>query len=274
MREANRFQFSHGVRLRGVTVLNATMADFSYADHAHAELALGVTLSGIQEFRCRGRSYRSPPGGVMVFNPGDVHNGNPGGRTVLEYAMLYVDPGELLPLVGSAGGPEGSGWRFREVNFRDAVLRAALLRTVRAVVRDSGSTIEQEYGLYAIARRLAQLAGGVWESRGGGRETLLLRAREYINDNIAEDLSVEDLSAVAAMSKFHFIRLFRERFGLTPHRYILNQRVNRARAALEAGRPPSDVAQELAFSDVSHLNRRFKLVYGLTPKQYQTQCAR
>ena len=103
------------------------------------------------------------------------------------------------------------------------------------------------------------------------KDTLLLKVRECIHDNIAEDLSIEELSLVAGISKFHFIRLFRGQFGLTPHQYILNLKINKARSLLEAGRPPSDVAQEFGFFDVSHLNRHFKRSFGITPKQYQLQ---
>nr|WP_275138692.1 AraC family transcriptional regulator [Vibrio furnissii] len=73
------------------------------------------------------------------------------------------------------------------------------------------------------------------------------------------------------MSKFHFIRLFNEQFGMTPHQFVLNCRVNRAKQALEVGDKASDVAIDLGFADVSHLNRKFKRVFGITPHQYQRQ---
>ena len=273
--EPNDFQFLHGTRLRGVTALNATMSDFSYGKHAHDDLALGVTLGGVQEFSCKGIRFQSTPGGIMLFNPGDVHNGNPGKDTVLRYTMLYIDPGEFLPLAGCVVGNVASARRFRETHFHDAALKSLILGMSREIGLGNRSRIEFEYRLYAIAKRLAQ-RDGVFQraSWTTDKDTLLLRVRDYINDNIAEDISIDDLSGVANMSKFHFIRLFRNQFGLTPHRYILNQRVNRARIALEKGTAPTDVAQEFVFFDVSHMNRHFKRIYGLTPKQYQIQFAK
>jgi AraC-like DNA-binding protein len=106
------------------------------------------------------------------------------------------------------------------------------------------------------------------------KETLLLRARDYIHDNIEGDLSIDDLSRAAHLSKYHFIRLFRSQFGLTPHQYVINHRINRVREELAAGGSPTEVAQRFGFFDVSHMNRYFKRAYGLTPRQYQVQLTR
>ena len=63
--------------------------------------------------------------------------------------------------------------------------------------------------------------------------------------------------------------MFRRQFGITPHQYIVNNRINRAREALESGALLEDVVFDYRFSDLSHFNRRFKPIYGTTPKQYQ-----
>ncbi|WP_414830857.1 helix-turn-helix transcriptional regulator [Alteromonas sp. H39] len=73
------------------------------------------------------------------------------------------------------------------------------------------------------------------------------------------------------MSKYHFIRLFNQQFGMTPHQYVLNCRINRARQALEMGNSVFDTAVDLGFADVSHFNRKFKRTFGITPRQYQRQ---
>ncbi len=106
------------------------------------------------------------------------------------------------------------------------------------------------------------------------QETLLVRAKDFILDNLNKDLSIDDIAGAASMSKSHFIRRFRSQFGITPHQYVLNCRINSARKVLELGTPASEVAQAFGFADGSHFNRRFKRVYGMTPKQYQLQISR
>lgn len=270
----NSFQFVDAGRDLGVTVLNAVMSDFAYGKHAHEELAVGVTLDGMQEFTCRGRWFRSAPGNIILLNPGDVHNGNPGGGLALKYTMLYLDPVAFNQLMGCAADSERSEFRLPENHIVDPELQALVLRMVRLAVRPGATRFDAEACLYALARRLTQRLG-LYRPDGWTdiKDTLLLRARDYIHDNIGEDLSIDDLSRAAHLSKYHFIRMFRSQFGLTPHQYIINQRINRVREGLGAGLPPTDAALRFGFFDVSHMNRHFKRIYGVTPKQYQRQLA-
>lgn len=271
-RQSNSFKFLTAKESVGVTVLNAEMSDFSYDNHAHEELAIGVTLGGVQEFVCNGSHFRSKPGDIMLFNPGDVHNGHPGDKDPLKYSMLYLDPKELNPLVGVAENTDNANFWVRETHFSDPVLRALILKMSRLVEGKEKPSITYEHCLYEMAKRFAEKKGTFspdeWKSH---KDSLLVRVRDYIHDNIAEDISIDDLSRVAHMSKFHLIRLFRKQFGLTPHKYLLNQRVNKVREGLIAGKPPSFVAQEYGFFDASHMNRHFKRAFGLTPRQYQGQ---
>ncbi|WP_419787017.1 AraC family transcriptional regulator [Pseudodesulfovibrio sp.] len=273
--QSNHFEFVNARNDMGTKVLNATMSDFSYAKHAHEELALGVTTGGVQEFEYEGSQFRSYPGDVILFNPGDVHNGNPGNAETLRYTMLYLDADDFYPLMWSAATARHAPVRIAETHFRDAVLQSRILEMSHLVADGNHLSIEYDHCRYKMARRLARrmsiYSADSWTSR---KDTLLMRARSYIHDNAAEDISIDAISLVAGLSKYHFIRLFRKQFGLTPHQYILNLKVNKACLSLEAGVPPSEVAQQFGFFDVSHLNRHFKRSFGVTPKQYQLQLQR
>ncbi|WP_338666823.1 AraC family transcriptional regulator [Pseudodesulfovibrio methanolicus] len=268
----NTFQFVNSGRDLGVTVLNAVMWDFAYGRHAHEEVAMGVTLDGVQEFSCKGKRFSSVPGDIILFNPGEAHNGNPGGGNALKYTMLYLDPAVFNGLARSAADSDQAEHRAGEVHFSDPVLRTLILRTARLVAAPRRSGLEIESCLYGLARRVTSRMG-VYRPDGwtDSKDTLLLRARDYVHDNIEDDISIEDLSRAVHLSKYHFIRLFRSQFGLTPHQYIINYRINRVREELAAGAPSTDVAQRFGFFDVSHMNRHFKRAYGLTPRQYQIQ---
>jgi AraC-like DNA-binding protein len=256
-------------------VLNAVMFDFSYTKHAHEELALGVTMEGVQEFTCNGSQFRSHPGNIILFNPGDVHTGNPGNGEALVYTMLYLDTKDFYPLLWSTTESDQTQFRFAETHFKDAVLQSLILELARIIADNKRLSVEYGHCRYQIAERLAQrIRLSSTDSRTRNKDTLLLKVQNYIHDNIIEDISIDDLSQVANISKYHFIRMFRNQFGLTPHKYILNLKVNKARTFLETGTPPSEVAQEFGFFDVSHLNRHFKRSFGITPKQYQLQLKR
>lgn len=83
-------------------------------------------------------------------------------------------------------------------------------------------------------------------------------------------LSLEQLSAQSGISRYAIIRLFKRNFGLTPHAFQLNLRINQARDRLKSGSSVVDIAYDLGFSDQSHFHRVFKSLTGVTPKQYQS----
>ncbi|MGK5112250.1 MULTISPECIES: helix-turn-helix domain-containing protein [unclassified Geodermatophilus] len=96
--------------------------------------------------------------------------------------------------------------------------------------------------------------------------------RDYVHDHLAETVSLDDLAAVARLSRFHFARKFRATIGTTPHAFVLQQRVERARTLLErTGTPIPDIAASCGFADQPHLTREFKKRVGVTPGRYRSR---
>ncbi|WP_070963961.1 AraC family transcriptional regulator [Vibrio sonorensis] len=274
MDKGNQFSYQASRHSRGVTLLSANMSDFTYDRHAHEEYSFGVTLKGRQDFFCRTAFHKSPPGGVMVFNPDDAHDGQSGGNENLEYLMLYVHPCELEAHFRSLGVDQMSAARVPETLIEDATLRYQLLASSGLLANQGNVTaIDHDATLLAIAQSVVRLAGNLQQPDGFTRrkDSLLLQAKAFIQEYCHQDITVDDISAAANMSKYHFIRNFRGQFGMTPHQFVLNCRVNRAKRSLELGHSSTLAAQESGFADSSHFIRRFKRMMGMTPKQYQLQ---
>ncbi len=92
---------------------------------------------------------------------------------------------------------------------------------------------------------------------------------DYIHAHLQQDLSVKEIAAIAQISQYHFLRLFKQKMGITLHQYILQRRVERAKALLQHS-PLSlaDIALRVGFCDQSHLTRAFKRMVGMTPRQF------
>lgn len=269
MNQDNYFQYSKSQHIDQVTVLNAAMSDFSYGRHAHEEFSFGVTLRGRQDFFSSGQFHRSLPGNIIVFNPEEVHDGHSGVDEKLHYRMLYLHPEQLAPAF-QAANIKTKGFRIADTLLDDVQLRQHILTLVTLIETKSADKLQQECELFQMAGRIAQLYGHQHgDLRKRRVDNLLMQAREFIHNNLQTELSLDDISRQANLSKYHFLRMFREQFGITPHQYLLNCRINRAREALEQGRLLDDVVFEHGFSDLSHFNRRFKPIFGMTPKQYQ-----
>ncbi|MGH3629867.1 MAG: helix-turn-helix domain-containing protein, partial [Sciscionella sp.] len=95
--------------------------------------------------------------------------------------------------------------------------------------------------------------------------------RDYVQAHLGENLALDDLAASVALSRYHFIRRFRQSTGTTPHEFVLQQRVERAKAMLRrTSTPLLDIACTCGFADQSHMTRVFRKRVGVTPGRFRT----
>ncbi|MBC7809413.1 MAG: helix-turn-helix transcriptional regulator [Akkermansiaceae bacterium] len=104
---------------------------------------------------------------------------------------------------------------------------------------------------------------------GGLGKGAIRRVTEYVQENLHREIRVADMAGVAGISTYHFIRSFKRSVGLSPHQYVLEQRVNRARHWLQhsPAMTVAEVAHRSGFADQTHLSRQVRRVTGMTPSQ-------
>jgi AraC-like DNA-binding protein len=108
-------------------------------------------------------------------------------------------------------------------------------------------------------------------SYGGGlRQGSLRRVLEHLQAHLDQELPVTALAAIAQLSPSYFSRLFKLSTGLSPHQYLLRQRIECARELLaDPGRRVAEVSYELGFPSQSHFTTVFRTLVGVTPRAYQ-----
>lgn len=180
-----------------------------------------------------------------------------------------------------------AGWEWGEepvrrslqprLPFEDPFLKA-LIECLRAEIRH-GYPGGRLYGESLVAALIAHLlrctpggelgGSGPVRPRGLSRPQLR-RVDAYIGEHLAEAISLSTLADQAGLSPFHFVRVFKQATGRTPHRYLLERRLERARELLLCrSRALAEVAVETGFCDQSHLTLHFKRTYGLTPGEFR-----
>ena len=98
----------------------------------------------------------------------------------------------------------------------------------------------------------------------------LRRVLEYIDQNLAGNLRLKELSEVAGMSPHYFSELFRRSVGRPPHQYVLWQRIERAKEALRnPRRSVLEAGLAAGFENPSHFARAFRRLVGATPRQFR-----
>jgi AraC-like DNA-binding protein len=251
-------------------LLHAHYASHVYERHSHDVYGFGLTLGGAHAFNCRGASHVSTTGAVMALNPDDPHDGHaciPEGYT---YRMIYVEPHRLADILADASGRACGLPLFDQPLIEDPVC-AAFVEALHRAYAEPSAALEQESALME-----AVLAFWTRHARGrpagpaaglGGAD--VARARDYLHAHIADNVRVQDLARVTGLSRFHLSRRFQRCYGLPPHAYLLRLRLAEARRRLAQGEAPIEVASATGFADQSHLYKRFKGTYGITPGHFQ-----
>jgi AraC family transcriptional regulator len=129
------------------------------------------------------------------------------------------------------------------------------------------------WGIQALAHiaRVVRIAEpGSAPRRGGLSGRSLRQLQEYVRSNLAQPISLSDLSCVAGLSKRHFLRAFQESVGTTPHRYVLELRIEDAKRRLaETEESITAIALASGFSHSQHFATSFRTATGITPSTYR-----
>ena len=106
--------------------------------------------------------------------------------------------------------------------------------------------------------------------KGGLSGYKLKLVTEYINDNLDQELSLAELSAIADLSQFHFSRSFRETTGLPPRKFLMKRRVEKAKLLLaESDIPIVEVGFQTGFKTQSHFTSLFRRLTNVTPRVWR-----
>jgi transcriptional regulator GlxA family with amidase domain len=96
------------------------------------------------------------------------------------------------------------------------------------------------------------------------------RVREYVEVHFGESIDLSQLAGVAGLSVHHFARQFKQSAGVTPHLYLTQKRVERAREMLvQTDLSLAEIANAVGFFDQGHLARHFRQMVGTTPREFR-----
>lgn len=261
----------------GVDVLQAAFSGPAFERHAHGTFAIGLTMRGLQRFNHRGRRHANTPGRIIAFNPEDPHDGEAADDNGFAYWMLYPDAGIWERVLEDATGRADTPF-FADTLLDDpsiARLFAATMPILQAraagIVSQESLSAESRLDLLLLA--LAGRHGRAWLPGDRNRDDdrgAVGRIRDILHAGYDRDIRLDDLAHETGRSRFQVNRAFQAATGMPPHRYLTNIRLERARTLLAAGDSPAEVAAAVGFADQSHLIRRFKAAYGVTPGRFRS----
>jgi len=248
----------------------------SFPRHWHGTYGLGLVDRGAQRSASGRGAVEAFAGQSIAHNPGEVHDGSPIGDTARRWRMVHIEPSAMARLLGVASA---SALEWQAPVMDDPALRAALTRVFDAsgsagpAGRDwapASQAMVEEALLLAIGRAFELPGAGL---AGRPDEAHLGIVIERLADDAAPAPSLDELAALAGTSRYGLVRRFGRRYGLPPMAWLLQLRLERARARIAAGVTLADAALACGFSDQSHLTRLFTRQFGHTPGAWRKAAA-
>lgn len=231
-----------------------------YAPHAHESFSIGAITGGRSTYVSGDHQQQVTAGTVVLMNPGVVHTCNPIEGEPWSYLMLYVD----LPWMKALGYQP-----FEVLSSQSQALYLNLCH-VHALLLDEQFSITSKHAALRIffSELIQQLP--CTNPATPQVNPRLLAAAAFIREHCTQPLRLQDIGDAAGLSTSYLIRAFKQHFGLTPHGYLIDQRVQYARARLRRGGLIAEVALEAGFADQAHLQRAFKRQLAATPGHYRS----
>ncbi len=190
------------------------------------------------------------------------------------YLTFYLDERWLRDTLGGlyATLPESYELRFAHTIARDPTLTQAIATTFNTLHQDEMRIVQQG----VMDNLLSQLTHHCqWRKRLPGEirdARMAQRARDYLCAHIGDNIGLAELAQALETDRFTLSRSFKHAFGMTPHAWLVQLRLARARTLLARGMMPAEVAAALGFADQSHLGRWFQRAYRLSPAHYRRLC--
>lgn len=244
------------------------------AKHVHDEYQLCVSLNFDGEYAYRGASHAVPAGSLSVLHPGEPH----AARDVEErvqpaaFRLMYLEPEWFHTAFADNVRSARHLPFFGQPVILDPPL-VGLFTTLHQALETGTSQLEHQSLLLLALTQLVQrhAQDGYTAPSLPLARPEVQRARDFLQEQYAHDVSLDQLARVVGLSPFHLCRSFRKQIGLSPHVYQTQVRVMRAKARLAQGHALSVVAAESGFYDQSHFGWHFKRLVGVTPGQYGAQ---
>jgi AraC-like DNA-binding protein len=250
-----------GAGAPGIERVEARFAGPAFSLHRHDTYALGITTSGVQQFRYRGARRICLPGQLHFLHPDELHDGGPATADGFGYRIAYVEPAVVQAALGGRPLP------FVAEPVRDPSPATAGLVGLLEDIDEPLDELAAASAAAAVADALAAAAGRPEE--GGTVDTTAVAAvREHLAAHPAAETRAADLERIAGLDRWTVARQFRRAFGTSPDRYRRMRRLAAARDAIAAGEPLAAVAAGTGFADQSHMTRHFTRAYGLTPGRW------
>lgn len=268
MNPSNDIRIQHlGKAAAGAIRLSTTeYRDHQFGKHFHSHYTILLVEEGCNEGFTENQSYQVEPRQVLIINPGELHAGNSYDHQYLRFRSLRITETWLKRLYADNDIEISGDVVFKTQPITDALLVQQLNTLSQGLTQQSDTlAVEVDYTtlLFTLLQRYSNRKKASLSKQVN--TPALLRAKRFIRDNYKEHINLQDIAAYAHLSRYHLVRQFSKKYGLSPFQYLRNLRIEEAKKLFPGTASLTQIANEVGFFDQSHFIRTFKKIEGAPP---------
>ncbi len=241
--------------------------------HFHEFDKIVILISGKVDYAVEDKKYTLEPWDVLLIGHHTIHKALIDKKEPYERIIIYLDknfPERVVPGAQLSECFDAADRTGRSLLSPDKAQREALKATLEAMERDLAS---DSFGAKAMADTLLiqliiqinRISAASPSPVPTGKDSKIENALSYINEHLSERLTVDMLAEKVYLSKYHFMRLFKESTGSTVHAYVRQKRLLYAAKLIREGVNANKAAADAGFSDYSTFHRAFRESFSVSP---------
>jgi len=247
--------------LHSILFENFQDLDRTFTLHHHETYSVGVTHRGVLHSEFSHNTLPVYQGSTRVLNPFEAHS-----ATSHAWALTNFYPTTaLMRTIYTDIFHEEKTPIFEHHVIEDPKLYALLSDFFAQVYRGADKMAVESAMVDALSYLILHYAHTKTPQNSLPDPRVFSRVLDRIHAEADRPLTLGNLAQEASLSKYHFLRTFKQYTGLTPHQYILSTRIRKATKMIISGESIAQASFASGFSDQSHFTRHFKRIYGYTP---------
>lgn len=248
-----------------IEIKEGAWENYAIRNHSHGELQIGFVERGSSTITCKNLAFNMKAEQAILIPPDIIHLCQPDEMDRFKFTILYIarhwfetafklNVAELRP-------------QTAELNQQAIERKTRFITSFKSesdpLVLESAAIMFLGHFLFTLFD-MKPITGQPAKQKSG-----LEKVKAFMDQNFSELIQLDDLAGISGMSKFTLLRKFKARYKLSPHAYLVNQRINHAKQMLLEGKTVAWTAAACGFFDQSHFVKTFRQYVGITPIDYK-----
>ena len=223
---------------------------------------------GFNTYRAHKKSNKGSPGSICLMPQGQESRWHVNDN--IELLHLYFPDLFFRQRIAHLLDVDARLVNINELDYEQDKVLVGLIRRYHQCITQGNPLLGEELVNEAFVRLAKKYSSLIFNSavHGGLSRSQQKKINTFINDNISQKLTLELLASQLDLSAYHFARLFKNSFALSPANYITQLRIEKSKYLIKQNKSLTDIAIDIGFCQQSHFTSYFKKYTGYTPKQY------